>query len=417
MSRGGCPPASVEAWLGSCGWEVDPGTYATGRNEVKFFPLVWAGLWRRPIRTLLTLLSVTTAFFLFGVLQGVNAGMNSVFDLLDVSRLRVMSRVNMNASMPIAHMSKIRALPGVAAATQLTVVVGTYQKPTQPITVLGVDIDGLLDAYGEMKVPREQREAVKRMRIGALVGAKLAERYGWKIGDRVPVQSFNARTMSGSNLWEFEIAGIYDMQQHDWANNFWVNFEYVNEARAEEKDTMVQALVRVSDPKRSAQVAQQIDNLFAQTPNQTSTQNERDFLQGVLAQVGDIGFLVNAIVGAVLFALFFLTANTMMQSVRERIPELAVLKTLGFSDTRVQFMVLSEALLLNMVAALLGLLAARAIIPPVMNRASSDLAGISMPSVVFAWGAAIALILAVASGLPPAWRARRLRIVDALAGR
>jgi putative ABC transport system permease protein len=397
--------------------DLASGTYATGRNAVKFFPLVWAGLWRRPIRTLLTLLSVITAFFLFGVLQGVNAGMNSVFDLLDVSRLRVMSRVNMNAPMPIAHMNKIRALPGVAAATQLTVVVGTYQKPTQPITVLGVDIDGLLDAYGEMKVPRDQREAVTRTRTGALVGAKLAELHGWKIGDRVPVESFNARTMSGSNLWEFEIVGIYDMQQHDWANNFWVNYEYVNEARAEGKDTMVQVLVRVSDPKRSAYVAQQIDNLFAQTPNQTSTQNERDFLQGVLAQVGDIGFLVNAIVGAVLFALFFLTANTMMQSVRERIPELAVLKTLGFSDTRVQVIVLTEALLLNVVAALLGLLGARAIIPPVMSRVSGDFAGLSMPAMVFAWGAAIAFILAIASGLPPAWRARRLKIVDALAGR
>lgn len=384
---------------------------------MKFFPLVWAGLWRRPVRTLLTILSVITAFFLFGVLQGVNAGMNSVFDLLDVSRLRVMSRVSMGAPLPIAHMTRIRSVPGVTAATELTVLVGTYQKPNQPLTVLAVDIDQLLVIYDEMEVLQGHRDAVSRTRTGALVGAKLAERYGWKVGDRVPLQSLNMDNAATGKLWEFEVAGIYDMEQHDWANNIWVNYAYVNEARAEGKDTFIQGLVLVSDGNRSAQVAQQIDNLFAQSSNQTSTQNEKDFVQSTLAQIGDIGFVVNAIVGAVLFALLFLTANTMMQSVRERIPELAVLKTLGFSDTHVLSIVLFEALLLNVVAALLGLVAARAIIPPVMNRMSSELGGISMPAMVFAWGAAMAVMLAVASGLPPAWRAKRLKIVDALAGR
>jgi putative ABC transport system permease protein len=384
---------------------------------MKFFPLIWAGLWRRPVRTLLTILSIVTAFFLFGVLQGVNAGMNSVFDLLDVSRLRVMSRVTMGAPLPIAHIARIRAIPGVTAATELTALVGTYQKPSQPITVLAVDIDQLLITYDEMKVSQEHRQAMSRTRTGALVGAKLAERYGWKVGDRIPIQGLNISNASTGKLWEFDVAGIYDMEQRDWANNMWVNYAYVNEARASGKDTLMQAIVLVSDGNRSAQVAQQIDNLFAQSASQTSTQNEKDFMQNTLAQIGDIGFLVNAIVGAVLFALLFLTANTMMQSVRERIPELAVLKTLGFSDARVLSIVLFEALLLTVAAALLGLLAARAIIPPMMNRMSSDLGGISMPATVFVWGAAMALIVAFASGLPPAWRAKRLKIVDALAGR
>jgi putative ABC transport system permease protein len=295
--------------------------------------------------------------------------------------------------------------------------VGTYQKPNQPITVLAVNIEQLLAVYDEMEVSQEHRQALSRTRTGALVGAKLAERYGWKVGDRVPIQGLNMNNASTGKLWEFEVAGIYDMEQHDWANNIWVNYAYVNEARADGKDTMIQALVLVSDSNRSAQVSQQIDNLFAQSSNQTSTQNEKDFVQNTLSQIGDIGFMVNAIVGAVLFTLFFLTANTMMQSVRERIPELAVLKTLGFSGARVLSIVLFEALLLNVMAALVGLVAARAIIPPVMNRMSSDLGGISMPATVFAWGAVMAVILALASGLPPAWRAKRLKIVDALAGR
>ncbi len=384
---------------------------------MKYFPLVWAGLWRRPVRTLLTVFSVVTAFFLFGVLQGVNAGVNSAFDLLNVSRLRVMSRVNLNNPMPMSHMAQIRALPGVAASTPLNVLVGTYQKPTQVLTVLGVDIEGLTNTYQEMKIPAAQRDAVLRHRTGALVGAKLVEQYGWKIGDHIALKGLNIPNTAGTNVWEFDIDAIYDMDQHDWANNVFVHFDYIDEGRTSGKGTMLQALLRVADPNRSARVAQQIDELFAHTPNQTSTQNEKDFLEGVLAQVGDIGFMVNAIVGAVLFALLFLTANTMMQSVRERIPELAVLKTLGFSDGRVLGLVLAEAMLLSVLAALFGLLAARTIIPPVMNSVSTQLGGVHMPMDVFAWGAVIALLLAVASGLPPAWRAKRLKIVDALAGR
>ena len=169
------------------------------------------------------------------------------------------------------------------------------------------------------------------------------------------------------------------MDERGWATNMFVNYDYVNEARADGKDRMFQVILRVGDASRSGQVAQEIDEMFANSPNQTSTQNEKDFLQGVLAQIGDISFLVNAIVGAVLFALLFLTANTMMQSVRERIPELAVLKTLGFTDTSVLVLVLVESLLLSVFAALIGLLAARAIIPVAMSRMSSDLGGVAMP--------------------------------------
>jgi putative ABC transport system permease protein len=384
---------------------------------MKYFPLVWSGLWRRPVRTVLTVLSVVTAFFLFGVLQGINAGVNSVFDLLNVSRLRVMSRVSMNEPLPLAHLARIRALPGVASATPLNLVIGTYQQPTQVVPVIGVDVEELLKIYDEMELSADQKAAMLRTRNGAMVGGRLAERFGWKVGDRVPLTAIAPANKDGTRNWVFDIVGIYEMDERGWATNMFVNYDYVNEARADGKDRMFQVILRVADAAPSGQVAQAIDEMFANSPNQTSTQNEKDFLQGVLAQIGDISFLVNAIVGAVLFALLFLTANTMMQSVRERIPELAVLKTLGFSDTSVLVLVLVESLLLSVFAALLGLLAARAMIPVAMSRMSSDLGGVAMPGWVFAWGAAMAVVLAIVSGLPPAMRAGRLKIVDALAGR
>jgi putative ABC transport system permease protein len=256
-----------------------------------------------------------------------------------------------------------------------------------------------------------------RTRAGAIVGGRLAERFGWKVGDRIPIQAIAPKNADGTNNWSFEVVGIYEMEESGWASNMFVNYDYVNEARLDGKDRMFQVILSVADASRAAQVAQAIDEGFANSPNQTSTQNEKDFLQGLLAQIGDISFLVNAIVGAVLFALLFLTANTMMQSVRERIPELAVLKTLGFSDRSVLVLVLMESLLLSVFAALIGLLAARAVIPLAMSRMSSDLGGVAMPNSVFMWGAVMAVLLALISGTPPALRAGRLKIVDALAGR
>ena len=384
---------------------------------MKYFPLVWSGLWRRPVRTILTVLSVVTAFFLFGVLQGINQGVNSAFDLLNVSRLRVMSRVSFNNPLPLAHLARIRAVPGVASATPLNLLIAVYQQPNQIVPVLGVDIPEMLSIYSEMKLPPEQMQAMLRTRTGAIVGVKLAERYGWKIGDRIPVRAVALKNSDGTMNWSFEVVGIYDMDEQNWTTNMFVNYDYVNEARSEGKDRMFQVILRVADANRSGQIAQAIDEMFANSPDQTSTQNEKDFIQGILAQIGDISFLVNAIVGAVLFALLFLTANTMMQSVRERIPELAVLKTLGFSDNGVLVLVLVESLLLSVFAALVGLLAARTVIPLALGRLSSDLGGVAMPDWVFAWGAVMAIVLALVSGTPPALRARRLNIVDALAGR
>ena len=385
---------------------------------MKYLYLVWAALRRRPARTLLTVLSITTAFFLFGVLQGINVGIDSVFKLLNVAHLTVMSRVSMNEPMPIAHVSRIASVPGVANVTGLTALVGTYQRPTNIVVVLGVDLDAMFKIYADLKMPADQLAAALRTRSGAVVGKQLARTQGWKIGDRVPVHSFNVAKASGSSDWVFDIVGIYDMDETEWATRMFVNFAYINEGRSAGKDTAIQFLVGISDPGRSAQVAQAIDDVFANSPNQTVTQNEKDYVESLLRQIGDIGFLVNGIVGAVLFTLMFLTSNTMAQSVRERIPELAVLKTVGFSDATVQWLVLTEALLLSLVSALLGLAAASVVLPVIAQQLSAQGFGaMTVAPVVLAAGVATAVLLALVSGILPARRARRLDIVAALAGR
>ena len=385
---------------------------------MKYLYLVWAALRRKPVRTFLTLLSVTTAFFLFGVLQGINFGIEGVFKMLNTAHLRVMSRVNMNDPMPISHARRMAAIPGVAHVTGLTVVFGSYQQPRNIQIALAVDIDETFQIYETMKVQPQVLAAMRRTRSGAIVGRALARKYGWKVGDRIPIHAFNVTRKDGSADWVFDIVGFYDMEQSEWASNMWVHYDYVNEARGAGKDTAMQFMVGINDARQAAKISQAIDDAFANSPAQTTTQNEKDFVESLLRQIGDISFLVNGIVGAVLFTLLFLTANTMAQSVRERIPELAVLKTVGFSDNTVQWLVLAESLALSILAALLGLGIAALVLPAMTSVLQAQGGGaMHVRPLVVAVGAGVAVLLAIVSGILPARRARRLDIVAALAGR
>jgi putative ABC transport system permease protein len=242
----------------------------------------------------------------------------------------------------------------------------------------------------------------------------LAKRFGWKIGDQVPLISTIWTKRDGNSNYTFEIVGIFDHDpQNSQATLFLFNQEYIDEARSFGRGTIGWYIVRIADPTRAAQISQEIDNLFRNSPDETKTQTEKENAQNFLKQLGDISFIINGIVGAVFFTLLFLIGNTMLQSARERIPEFAVLKAVGFSDTGVLAIVLAETFLLCVTAAGLGLLAAVGMFP-----ALSGFIGIAyMPGVVIVAGIALAAALALITGLPPALRIQRLAIIDALAGR
>ena len=386
---------------------------------MKYAHLVWAALRRKPTRTVLTSLSIFVAFFLFGVLQGMNAGISELVATARVDRLLVTSRVNMTAPLPVAHVERVAAVPGVREATGVVMMVGTYQHPGNNVLVAGTDVAALFRIYSEMmSAPAEHIAAAARLRSGAIVGRALARQKGWKIGDRIPLKAVNMRKADGSTDWAFDIVGIYDRtDEPDTAMWLIANYDYLNAPRGDGKDTLFEIAVALKDPTQTTRVAQAIDDLFASSSNQTATQTERDYINAMLGQVGDIDFLVNGIVGAVLFTLLFLTANTMAQSVRERIPELAVLKTLGFTDGAVQWLVLIEALLLCAIAAIAGLVASIVVLPLVTNQPGLSIAAMHVPHSVFVAGTVTAVLVALISGLPLALRARRLQIAAALAGR
>jgi putative ABC transport system permease protein len=381
---------------------------------VKFLHLVWSGLWRSRTRAVLTVSSIAVAFVLFGLLRGVNAWFDGQLPGSRADRLIVVSRVSNVEPLPSAHLRLIEKVPGVRRATLVGALPATYQSRGNDVLALATDPGALFDIYPDWHVSAEALRAISAKRTGALVGAALMEAQGWHPGDRIPLRTSVAQ-QDGSTDWSFEIVGTYTVTgAAAQENRIIVNYAYFDEARLFDRGRAFAFIASIDDPLQSPRICAAIDALFANSPDETLTQNEAEYAQSQLRQLGDVGMMVNAIVGAVLFTLLFLTGNTMRQAVRERTPELAVLKALGYSDRLVTALVLAEAVLLCVVAAMLGLALAAAIFP---ITAALGVSGGGLPAHVVASGLAVALALALASGLPPAWRARRLTIVDALAGR
>jgi putative ABC transport system permease protein len=380
---------------------------------MKFFPLVWTSLWRKKARTIFTLLSIMIAFLLFGLLQGINAWLSD-FGGTNANRVYVVSRVSQLQPLPTSYLHQIEQVPGIRQATYMAGFTGFYQQPSNSLVAFATDVQAFFAMYPDWQVAPEQLGAMNLTRAGAIVAAPIMRAFGWKVGDRIPLRT-SVMKRDGSPDWNLEIVGTYDVPSAPIeANRILINYAYFDEARLLDRGTAWAFVAAVNDPARSAQICAAVDALFVNSANETVTQDEKAYVQGQLRQLGDVSLMANAIVAAVMFTLLFLTGNTMMQSVRERTSELGILKTVGFPDRAVTALVLIESLLLCVLAATLGLAAAAAIFPV---TAALGIAGSSLPLKVVAFGLAVSVALALVSGLPPAMRAQRLVIVDALAGR
>jgi putative ABC transport system permease protein len=376
---------------------------------MKYLPLLWAGLARRPARSALTLLSVVVAFLLFGLLQGINAGYSEVIEQQHLDRLFADPRVPGGAPMPLSAVARIAAVPGVTRVCGRSAFFGFYREPKNGMFALATDAADWLAVRPEYQMPPRQLAALQGTRNGIAMTAAMRDRLQLKIGDPVPIQSIIPRK-DGNNVWTFQLVGIVDIPDNPAGPLALINYEYFDEARATNIATVDRIIIRIADPARSAQTAATIDALFTNSAHETRTQNEQEQAESSIQQLGDVEFFTNSIVAAVFFALLFVTGNTMVQSVRERIPEFAVLKTLGFSDLSVLTLVLAEAALLCLTAAAIGLVIAAAVFPQLR-----DVIGLQRLSwFVVSAGIAAAAALALISSLIPAWRASRLRIVDAL---
>ena len=385
---------------------------------MKYLHLIWAALFRSKTRTLLTLLSVVTAFLLFGMLDSVRVAFNAGGEVTGANRMITSSRLSITQMLPYSLTEQIRAAPGVEQAEYAAWFGGIYRDPKNFFANFSVSPD-YLDLYPEFKMPAAQKQAWLADQRGALVGASLAKRHGWKVGDTIPLQATIFPT-KGSNNWEFTLRGIYTVDNpklKGQENALFFHWKYFNEANDYAKGRVGWFIVNPDSGGAADRVAKAIDKLSANSDHETKTQSETAFNQAFARQFADIGLIVTAIMGAVFFTLLLLTGNTMAQAVRERIPELAVLKTIGFSNRSVLWLVLSESILLVVLGGLLGLGIA-ALIMPAVSAASGGV--IQLPGVLpQTWlvGLALMLVIGVIVGLLPALRGMRLNIVDALAGR
>jgi putative ABC transport system permease protein len=380
---------------------------------MRFAPLIWSGIWRKPGRTILIFLQVCVAFALFGVLQGLKTGIENAISETRADLFIVHGSVSVVDPLPLGLLEQIKSIPGVKVVDPVELTVGIYQKPEQRVGIVALRPDkDWLSAF-TFQVAPQYDEAFRKNRTGALVRVELAKKYGWKVGDHIPFMSTTAQK-SGSTDWAFDVVGTFtDSDFGAGTDNILINYDYFDEARALEKGTVKHFNVAVADPKLAVTVADAIDRRFANSANETRTDSLRELAQAQLQSIGDLNFLIRAIVSAVFVALLFATATMMMQSIRERTPELAVLKTLGFTNRAVFLLILAEAMAVFVVAAACGLALATVVFP----FAAKFVRGLSVPVAVIELGLACAVLAAVASASLPAVRAARLSVVSALADR
>jgi putative ABC transport system permease protein len=387
---------------------------------VKYLPLIWSALLRRKTRTVFTLISVIAAFLLFGLLNSVRDAFASAGrNVAGASRMITISKESFVVSLPKSLEAQIRSVPGVSAVTYANWFGGYYQEAKNQLVTEAV-APNYFDLYPEFKLPAAELRAFHSDRAGAVAGESLARRFHWKLGDKIPIQATIFPQKDGSNTWTFDLVGIYHVEDSRLKGEegaLFFNWDYFDQAAAFGGGTAGWYIERVAHPKQADRVARAIDALSANSDHETKTQSEDAFTAAFVSQFADIGLIVGSIMGAVFFTLILLTGNTMAQAVRERVPELAILKTLGFSNRGVLGLVLAESALLLVLGGAIGLGLAAIAVNGIRQKLGPQIP--MLPVGAEAWFSGLALMIAIGLlvGALPARRGMRLRIVDALSGR
>lgn len=381
---------------------------------MKFAPLIAANLFRRKLRTGLTLVSVIVAFILYAYLSAIRVGLSQGVDVAGADRMLVWHAVSLAQPLPLSYLDRIKRLPGVDLVVHQSWFGGIYQNPRNFFPQMPVDPEPFLRMYPEFLLPEAQKQAWLRTRTGAIVGRSTAERFGWKIGDRIPIQTGIWTKKDGSMTWEFDLVGIFEgAKQGTDTSPLYFRYDYFDETRRIGEGIVGWYVVRVTDPDLAPQVVRAINREFANSSAEVKAESEKAFLQGWAKQVGDIGAILTAILTAVFFTILLVAGNTMAQSVRERTEELGVLKAVGFTHEQVLGLVLAESCLLSGLGAAIGLAVGYIL------TAAGDPTGGALPVFFFppkdvVLGAGLGLLLGLASGALPALQAMKLRVADAL---
>ncbi|HEU4781012.1 MAG TPA: ABC transporter permease [Steroidobacteraceae bacterium] len=383
---------------------------------MSWISLTWANLTRRKLRLVFTLLSIILAFLMFGMLDALRTSLSESVNLTGADRLISLSKVSIIDSYPLSHYEKTRAVDGVDSVVHLNWFGGVYKDGTMQIPVFPMNVEQFFEVYPEVKITPDEFATWKSDRQGMVIGTVLAERYGWKKGDRIPIKSSIFRKANGGDTWEFNIVAVYSVENSaGWDNqSAMFHYDYYNESLQFGRNEIGWMTVKVKDPDQSEAVAKRVDALFANSSDETKTGTEKAFTKQFMEQIGNIGKILVSVVFAVFFTMLLVTANTMAQSVRERTNEIGVLKTLGFSAGAVLRLIIGEALFLTIVGGLIGFgLAVLAVggLQPTMKKYFPIF---EIDSSTLVISLVLMVALGVITGLWPAVSAMRLKITDAL---
>lgn len=381
---------------------------------MKFVPLLLANFKRHRLRTVLTVLSIVVAFVLFGYLGAIRKAFEFGASISGDDRLVVRHKISLVRLLPDDYEAEIETIDGVARATHTTFFVGVYRDPKNFFGQMAVEPEEFLQAFPEFVLPADQQAAWMRTRTGAIVGRRTADRFGWRIGDKIPIRSPVWPPKSGDGTWVFDLVGIYEGARKETdTSNFFFRYDFFDENRERGRGMVGWYHVRVNDPRQAAAVAARIDERFANSSAETKTESQAALLRGAAAQIGNIGAIVQAILAVVFFTILLVAGNTMAQSVRERFGELGVMKAIGFTDPQLLALVLIESCLVALTGGVVGLILGWGAV------AAADPTRGLLPGFVFkpadlTTGLALALTLGITAGLLPALQAMRLNTVEAL---
>jgi putative ABC transport system permease protein len=380
----------------------------------KYLPLLASSLRRKRLRTFFTVASILVAFLLFGLSESMRFALKSGVEVAGADRLMTMHKVSFTQLLPASYENRIRAVDGVEAVTPQTWFGGWFQDERNQIPTFPSDPATYLRIYPEIKLPEDQQQAWFADRTGVMVGRGIADLYGWQLGDTVPLKSAIWRREDGSETWDVTVRAIYDLPDGGDTRQIVMHQDYFDEAKLQAKGLIGWYVIKVDSVEHAQQVGREIDLMFANSPAETKTSSERAMAQSFVNQIGNIGAILSAIVGAVFFTMLLVTANTIAQSVRERTNEIGVLKTLGFSNGGVLGLVLAESVLITVIGGALGLAGSWWLgvqFEPVFRQ---YLPGFRVPPDAIALGAVFMVGLGLIAGAVPAAQAMRLRIVEAL---
>ena len=379
---------------------------------MKYARLIFANLFRKKVRLILTIGSFAVALFLFAFLSIVRGAFLGNAELASANRLVTINRTSIINLIPLSYKDKIQRIPGVSYVTHNNWFGGIYQNENNFFPQFVIDPESQRQVFPELVVSDDQWANFLKDRQGAIAGAKTAKRFGWKIGDRIPIKT----TLYGGGAWDFNLVGIYHgTRPQDDETQFWFQWDYFEEKIPDRvKGQIGWYVIRIDKPEDAPRIAKAIDTQFENSPNETKTEAESAFAANWVKQFGNIQFLIVTIGVVVFFTLLLVTGNTMAISVRERTSELAVLKAIGYSDRAVLLFVLAESLAIALFGGLLGLLLAVVATPVLATALASMLPNLVLPGSILAVGLVVALAVGVAAGLLPGIGAMRMRVVHAL---